>query len=1402
MHDRVRLRLEEVVRLWRRVVRWQRVSIVWGLAAIAAGICLLSANPGSVQAWANLSAVAICTAAAATMLLFLPRRVSQTELQNSARHVEETFPDLSQRLVTLLEQSPDRDTGRFTALQKQLAHEVHSHADIHDWRRCVPQRRLRLVKLASWIALIVVALTSAELWAIKPVGANSISSSSKDKPAVDASVKTTVEIEPGNAEVERGSNLLILARFAGPLPATVSLDQQFANAKTPEGAAAQVAMSKSLDDPIFGARLGNVEKSFRYSVTYDGQTSPTYDVTVFELPRVERIDATISYPKYAGLKDETIEDTWQVSAVEGSQVRLSCTLNKPLKSARLVASDGTAFPMSSSKTRSLRKTPETTPEQPADAAQSGDASEEAEKFTYLVNVPVSKSMRLKFVLEDEKGRSNREPGEFRIISLPNRPAEIAIKFPAKDQKVSPIEELQLQATAYDDFGLKEHGLIFSLGDREPKTVTLGQEGVAKTKHALDYVLSLELLEAQPDQLVSYYFFADDIAADGSVRRTMSDMFFAEVRHFEEIFRQGQQPPGGAQQQQQQQQQGNQQTQQIGQLADQQKQIINATWKIIRREPSKTTLAPAQYSDNAVTKERPQTNLSTTFKEDVVELANAQDKLITQFDKLAENLEDGQSKRFGEAVKKAMQSASDALHEAVDGPKREPLDPALVAERGAYEALLKLRAREHQVVQSRSGGGQGGGAASPSQQQLSQLELNQKENRYEAERKAGEQSQRATEQREQLQVLNRLRELAQRQGDVNEKLKDLERELKAAQAEKEQEELKRQLKRLRDEQRDLLKDVDELKNRMERPENQQKMAEQRQQLEDTRSKVRQTSDALEEGRLSQALSTGTRAERELEDLRDDLRKQAAGQFGESMRQLRNETRELNQKQDELAKAIKDPPPQPNRSLKSTDNRQQLADEFRQQREKLDRVLDDAKKVIEQAEATEPTLSKELYETVRKTWSDKPAEALDVTRELLRRGMPEQAQQAEKIANDGLDKLQQGIDRASQLVLGDELEALKQAREQVRQLNRAVSNEVAQNDPNAARSGQNPDGTDPSENQSSENQPGQQRRPGQEGQAGQQGQQGNQQQPGQRGQQGQQPGQRDQQGQQGQQAGQQGQQPGQQNQQGQGQQPNQAGQQPGQQPGQQAGQQGREPGQQAGQQGQQGGQQQSGQRGQQGQQPGQQGQQAGQQPGQQQGQQPGQQGQPSGQQGQQSGQQAGQQGQQPGQQNQQGQQAGQAGQQGQQPGQQGQQAGGGRRPGLRDSGNQARPNEQPGQQSGGMGNGPGAIENPVTGRGFNEWTDRLREVEETVSDPKLRGDVARIREAARSMRAEFKRHSKDPEWDLVRTKILEPLTEVEKRIAEEISRQQSPDSLVPIDRDPVPDRYSELVRKYYERLGSGK
>ena len=86
--------------------------------------------------------------------------------------------------------------------------------------------------------------------------------------------------------------------------------------------------------------------------------------------------------------------------------------------------------------------------------------------------------------------------------------------------------------------------------------------------------------------MSYYVWAEDIGPDGKPRRTMSDMYFAEVRHFDEIFRQGEQPTDQQQREQQQQQQQQGQggaAQQAEELAELQKQIVNATWKLIRRE---------------------------------------------------------------------------------------------------------------------------------------------------------------------------------------------------------------------------------------------------------------------------------------------------------------------------------------------------------------------------------------------------------------------------------------------------------------------------------------------------------------------------------------------------------------------------------------------------------------------------------------------------------------------------------------------------------------------------------------------------------------------------------------------------------------------------------------------------
>ena len=76
---------------------------------------------------------------------------------------------------------------------------------------------------------------------------------------------------------------------------------------------------------------------------------------------------------------------------------------------------------------------------------------------------------------------------------------------------------------------------------------------------------------------------------------------------------------------------------------------------------------------------------------------------------------------------------------------------------------------------------------------------------------------------------------------------------------------------------------------------------------------------------------------------------------------------------------------------------------------------------------------------------------------------------------------------------------------------------------------------------------------------------------------------------------------------------------------------------------------------------------------------------------------------------------------------------------------------------------------------------------------------IRDRARAVRLDYRRRGEKPDWAVVRLRIASPLAEVRSRIAEELARRESNEAVVPIDRDPVPAKFSELVRRYYEELG---
>lgn len=1305
-------RLQRVSRRYQWLSFWRKLAAWWAVAAlVTCGLVFAQNRLG----WSSPHTLWILGATAVAIALGLAiHHASRTpDLRWVARKIEAAHPELDGVLLTAVQQDM---TGNETPgfLQHRVVQEATARSQESDWRKVVPGRRLFAVHAVHLVALACFLVALANLRVTTVHGT---------KPAwvgVDG-----VAITPGDTKLEKGDSLVVLARFGGALPPTVSLIVQQQNV-TPR----TVPLVKSLADPVFGGSVPEVAQDLTYHLEYRGQKSKEFKVTVYEHPRLVRSDVDLDFPGYTKLPPKHIEDTRRVSAVEGTRLDFALQLNKPVKSAQLIARDG-------------KKTP-------VPLKVSADKA-----VATLDGFVPAKTQSYDLQLIDADGRANKVASPFVIDVQPNRVPEVRLASPRGDVRPSALEEVTFDGTIFDDFGAPVYGLAYSVAGAEPKFIELGRDAAAKEKRTFNHLIKLEELGAKPDDLISWFAWAEDVGPDGKIRRTSGDLYFAEIRPFDEIFRESQSmqseedspPPGQGQ--------GNQ----ARKLTELQKQIINATWKLQRD------------------------GLTPKYPDDVKIVRESQEQALGQ---ATEAMGEARSPKDQAAWKEATTQMLKAVERLADAAKLPtPLAQALPAEQAAYQALLKLQARETAVTKGQKKGG-GGGGKQGNQRQIDQLDLQQAENRYETQRQA--KAPQNQERREQLAVMNRLQELARRQQDLNERLKELQTSLQEAKTEQEKEDVRRRLKRLEEEQRQMLADADEVRQRMDKAENQSSMTQQREQLDKTRDDLQKAAQAAADGSVPQALASGTRAQRQLQELRDDMRKQNSSQFAEEMRDMRNQARTLSQQQEEIGQKMEKlaTAPTQRKSLSESGERKELMDQLTQQREQMNRMVDRATQISEQAENTEPLLSRQLYDSIRKlsqadASSVKQARddlvssgalsydlrdrlqkagdretggrALDIARDMLDEGALPQASRASQRAKGEIDDLRRGVERAAESVLGDDAEQLKLAQSELDQLTDQLQREIAQ-----AQGGQ-PNGGQPGEPQ-----------PGRAGAGRDQRQAGS---PGEPGQPGQSPGEP-------------GTEPGQ---------PGAEGQSPAQPPGE-------------GQPGQKGGRarqvarndQKSGQPGQGGQ-PG--GQEPGQQPGEAQGENPGGGG-GAGQQGQQ--------GERTAENNSGKQQAGRAGQpqpgqgrQGQRGGQRtaGNDRGGGggsegRRLGIDDifNGGDGR--------NGGLGGWEGGrwTRGPLTGEEFQRWNERLRDVEELVETPELRNAIAVARERARILRRDFKQDAKKPDWVNVQLQIIKPLVEVRNRVAEELARRDSKESLAPIDRDPVPSRFAESVRRYYEELGKDK
>jgi hypothetical protein len=533
MDPRLEKQLGRLESAERRAKLWRRLALCW---LVATAFCILLLVLHRAAGWnAHLVwTLPLALGAVCALVVFAMEQSRPPDFRALVATLEREHPDLRPLLSTAIEQQPDAETGEFHFLQRRVINAVVTHRHQILWRR--ESERKSVSALLQQIGALVVFLL---VLLVSPIFVGRQHASLARYP--DKGVTVT----PGDTKVERGTGLVISARFGGKPPADATLVLLSASGKTK-----RIPLERHLADPVFGASLLEVTEDGLYRVEYANEKTRDYKITVFDYPALTRANASLEFPDYTGLTNKTIPDTLRVTAVEGTRLTYTLELNKPVARARLIAKDGASLPL---------------------AVQTNAVA-------MLNAYALTNSARYSLELVDADGRTNKLPSDFSIQVLTNRRPDLKIAFPRGDQRVSRLEEMQLQAETSDDFGVLRYGIGFGIAGEDPQYVELGGPARANEKRQFTNTVSMEKLGVDVDQVVSYFAWADDYGPDGKVRRTFSDMFFAEVRPFDEIFRADQSDaPENGNQNQRQQGGGNQNTR----LAELQKQIVIATWKLQR-----------------------------------------------------------------------------------------------------------------------------------------------------------------------------------------------------------------------------------------------------------------------------------------------------------------------------------------------------------------------------------------------------------------------------------------------------------------------------------------------------------------------------------------------------------------------------------------------------------------------------------------------------------------------------------------------------------------------------------------------------------------------------------------------------------------------------------------------------
>ena len=856
-HASIRQMLARVRARWRRLRVFE--AVVRGALALAAvftaALFLGLWTARSPLALAATGAAALVAGAAALAWGLRPLRDAPSDAR-LARFIEERVPSLDDRLVSAVDVVSSPDPDALAPLARTMLADAAARADAVDLDAVVPGEALRRAGFQAVAAALVLA-------AVAFVGRD------RAREAWDAAVlalfpsRVTLQVTPGNARVKAGDALAIEAELVGnraPVEPQVQIasDQGWRDAPMRHGAAGR-----------FRLALPSVSAPFQYRVVAGKVVSPTFAIAVVRPPRVARIDVDYTYPASLGLKPRTDEDSGDIYAPAGTAVRLRIQTDRPAAAGKMTLADGAPIAL--------------TPESPT-------------LLSGTLTVSSDNSYRVE--LADSDGLSNPGDTEYFIRTLADRPPEVHVVKPASDRSVTQLEEVEIEAQADDDYGIQRMDLMYSVrGGPEQRLAFDVPQATSVTGRRTLY---LEDLGVKPGDFVSYYVRAKDLARGKRASEARSDIFFLEVKPFEQEFSLAESQSMA----------GSGYNGSIDDLVNAQKQVVVATWKLDRRSRSTNG---AQSEADVRTVSKTETDLKTRVEE-----TSSSFRESTMRDPRRPGRGDPAAPKPGQTMPEEdqMTAAAGAMGKAVTSLDAIKTADALPPELEALNHLLKAQADVKKRQVARQQAGAGGAGSSNRNYDVStlfdkELQRTQQTN-YETPPSA------ETKKDAKADTLDQIRELAKRQDELLKGQEDLARARERMSAE----ELKRQLEKLTREQSELRQQAEQMAERMSsqsspsspsqsssQPSGQQagrqdpsaksgatgqagdRMRDVSEQMRNAAGELRRQDPGQASAKGQQALEGLRELERRLESARPDERRRALGEMQLESRQLADAERQM-------------------------------------------------------------------------------------------------------------------------------------------------------------------------------------------------------------------------------------------------------------------------------------------------------------------------------------------------------------------------------------------------------------------------------------------------------------------------------------------------------------------------------